>query len=216
MSKTSAARMVEPLAAYIERILAEDGPSEREDRLRSSAQFIRERMTANQPAQLNFICTHNSRRSHLGHIWADTAARFFGLDGVQCYSGGVETTACNERTVRALRRAGFSVVKSGDNEKNPIYLVQNTEDGPPIAVHSKIYDQGNEGLDNYAAMMCCSDVDEKCPVVTGAAVRIPLHYDDPKVADDTPEETARYDERCLQIGRDMFRLMRFAAEPSVS
>jgi hypothetical protein len=113
--------------------------------------------------------------------------------------------------VRALRRAGFSVVMSTQSE-NPIYLVQGFEAAPPIECFSKIYSGRGNPTSEFAAMMCCSYVDEDCPVVDGAAIRIPLHYDDPQVADDTTEETSRYNERCIQIGRDMFLMMAMASQ----
>ncbi len=40
-------------------------------------------------------------------------------------------------------------------------------------------------------------------MVQGASSRFAIPYDDPKVADGTPEETAIYDERCAQIAREM-------------
>lgn len=213
---TSTVKLVEPLADYVQQLLMDDAPGERTDQLESAAEFIRQRRAEDRPAPLIFICTHNSRRSHLGHVWADTAARYYNLQHVSCYSGGIETTACNERTVRALRRAGHSVgIATGsaaaDSLSNPNYWVQNFEDGPPLLLYSKIYSEGNGHIKDYAAMMCCSDVDARCPTVADAAIRIPLHYDDPKEADDTPLEAQRYDERCWQIGRDMFRLMQMAS-----
>ena len=52
--------------------------------------------------------------------------------------------------------------------------------------------------------MTCSQADKSCPFVTGSETRIAIHYDDPKIADNTPEEKALYDERTEQIGREMF------------
>ena len=59
-------------------------------------------------------------------------------------------------------------------------------------------------------MMCCGSADAACPVVMGASARVRLLYRDPKEADDTPEEAARYDERCLQIATEMLWMMREA------
>ena len=154
-----------------------------------------------------FVCTHNSRRSQFSHVWAAVAAHHFALDNVECYSGGTEVTACNERTIASLERYGFKVTKSGA-ESNPDYSVAFADSARPAECSSKLYT--DPGLENFAAMMCCSDVDEKCPLVHGAAVRIPWHYDDPKVADDTDQEQARYDERSRQIGHDMYWMMSLA------
>lgn len=178
--------------------------SERQDQIAAGAEFLASKLAAKQAPDAMFVCTHNSRRSQFAHVWAAVAASHFGLDRVRCYSGGTEVTACNERTVASLKRFGFEIEMTGD-AANPNYLVHFSNDAPPIECSSKLYT--TPGLEDFAAMMCCSDVDEKCPLVQGAAVRIPWHYDDPKAADDTEQEAARYDERSLQIGHDMFHLM---------
>jgi hypothetical protein len=81
-------------------------PADRQRALKKVALFIRSKVTAKETPQLTFICTHNSRRSHLSQIWAQTAASYYDVAGVKAFSGGVEATACNERTVAALTHAG--------------------------------------------------------------------------------------------------------------
>ena len=54
--------------------------------------------------------------------------------------------------------------------------------------------------------MTCSEADEACPVVLGAALRIPIRYEDPKIYDGTHEESTAYDARCLQIATEMLYL----------
>ncbi len=186
-------------------------PADRREILDRAARYVAENLNAGEEVQLTFICTHNSRRSHLAQIWAQVAADYYGLDGVKTYSGGTEATACNPRTVRALRRAGIEVVRFSEGT-NPKYLVQYAENRAPHTVFSKVYKESPNPQSDYAAMMCCSDVDERCPVVFGAEARIPLHYIDPKVADDSPDEAETYDERCRQIGTEMFYVMNKAAE----
>ena len=39
----------------------------------------------NQAIRLNFICTHNSRRSHLSQIWAQTMAAYYNIKNVNDY-----------------------------------------------------------------------------------------------------------------------------------
>ena len=48
--------------------------------------------------QLNFICTHNSRRSHLGQIWAAIAGAYYNVD-VATFSGGTEDYVTRIETV---------------------------------------------------------------------------------------------------------------------
>ena len=188
-------------------VIFEREKNERWQQIDESASYIVDRLNADKTVDLMFVCTHNSRRSQFAHVWAEVWARSFGLDGVRCYSGGTEVTACNERTVAALKRFGFEV-ESGDGE-NPNYRVKFSNNHKPVLCNSSLF--RDAGLTEFAAMMCCSDVDQKCPLVDGAEIRIPLHYDDPKSADDSEEETSRYDERCRQIGRDMMLLMHEAA-----
>ena len=160
-------------------------------------------------ADLIFICTHNSRRSHLSQVWAQTAADMFALEGIKTYSGGTEATACNPRTVEAMKRAGFHVTTQDtlQGATNPTYAV---EAGPGLAgmpCFSKTYSHEANPQLGFAAVMTCSSADRGCPVVYGADARFAVPYVDPKVSDDTEEEVATYDARLRQIGTEMLYLM---------
>lgn len=153
-------------------------------------------------SKLTFICTHNSRRSHMAQIWAATAAAYYGLKNVETYSGGTESTAFNPRAVAAIERAGFNIQK-GPGE-NPKYQVSFHNSAKPMICFSKKYDDDFNPSENFVAIMTCSQADEACPYVAGAKQRFSIPYEDPKVADNTPKEKAKYDERCLQIATEMF------------
>lgn len=163
-------------------------------------------LASGKDANLTFICTHNSRRSHMSQIWAQTAASYYGLDHVNAFSGGTEATACNCRTVAAMRRAGFSIVKTTEGG-NPVYLVQFSDDHPPVRAYSKLYNADGNPKQGFIALMTCSQADKKCPVVEGAVARYAIHYVDPKLCDDTPDEPVAYNERCQEIAREMFYIM---------
>jgi arsenate reductase len=197
--------LIEPLRASARRAAQGAGeiPAERTAVLDTAAQFIRERLDAGKPAQLTFVCTHNSRRSHLAQIWAQTAAAYYGITSIQAASGGTEVTVCNVRTVKALRRAGFSVADSTGGT-NPVYVAQITEAGPGLRLFSKVYNHPDNPQKDFAVFMCCDHADAGCPFVPGAAARFPIHYVDPKISDDTPAESVTYDERSQQIAREMF------------
>lgn len=177
-------------------------PAERKEILKELTQFVQDRVEKKQPVYLNFICTHNSRRSHLSQIWAQTAAYFYSIPGVLCFSGGTEATAFNPRAVRAMQEAGFAIARSSEGD-NPVYEVKYSQDIPGIKAFSKKYDDPFNHNKDFAAVMTCSHADENCPIVFGAVVRIPLRYDDPKNFDDTPLEAAKYTERVHQIGREV-------------
>ncbi|MGI9516976.1 MAG: protein-tyrosine-phosphatase [Pirellulaceae bacterium] len=202
------AQLLETIRPFVDRVehSLESLPAQRKEMLGGVVDYVMKKLSTDAEVQLIFICTHNSRRSHISQIWCHAAALHYGVEGVTTWSGGTEATACNIRTVRALRRAGVAVVATTDSD-NPMYLVQIAENDPPLRVFSKVYSEDGNPVADFAAMMCCSDVDSRCPVVFGADGRFALHYDDPKVADDTPEEASRYDERNFQIACEMFYVM---------
>ena len=177
-------------------------PAERKQELAALVDYVRECRKAGRTIRLTFICTHNSRRSHLSQIWASTAAAHYGVENVHSFSGGTEATAFNHRAVAALRRAGFLIAEPLEVD-NPKYQVRWHADAEPMICFSKKYDRSpNPGTD-FAAVMTCTQADKACPIVQGAAVRIALPFDDPKAADGTADEERVYDERTAQIAREM-------------
>ena len=193
--------MLPELLSTIEKARAQKISEERKGILDSLINYIQSKVTTGKDINLNFICTHNSRRSQLAQIWAQTAADYFDIKAT-CYSGGVEVTAFNERAVAAIKRNGFRVSAKG--ESNPIYFVFNSDDHEPISAFSKLYDDPINTAGQFAAVMVCSHADENCPFIPGTEKRIPVRYDDPKEFDDTPQEKEKYDERSLQIAAEMF------------
>jgi len=184
---------------------------ERKALLEEMAEFLREKLRTGQEIRLNFICTHNSRRSQFSQIWAQTAAAYYGIEAF-CYSGGVEVTAFNPRAVAAIQRDGFKVVqKEGEN---PIYYVLFSDDSEPIVTFSKVYDNAINASKNFAAVMTCDHADENCPFIPGAEKRFPLRYEDPKAFDDSSQEEQMYTERSHQIGAEFFFLFEKVSKPS--
>ncbi len=175
---------------------------ERKEVIKQLTDFVSAKTKAGNAVLLNFICTHNSRRSHISQIWAQTAAYFYGINNVRTFSGGTEATAFNPRAVAAMKLAGFdiSVIMEGNN---PIYRVRYANDAMPITVFSKKYDDSFNPKSDFAAIMTCSHADENCPLVKGAAARIALTYNDPKDFDGTPQESAKYTERVNEIGLEI-------------
>jgi arsenate reductase len=176
-------------------------PATRKEELLVLTRYVHKKVAASQSVQLTFICTHNSRRSHLSQLWAQVAAYYFQVPGVKTYSGGTEATAFNPRAVRAVEEAGFKVEKTGE-EVNPVYLVQYAQEQPPVRAFSKVYDEGGNPTADYGAVMTCTHADENCPFIPGA-IRISLPYDDPKAFDETAEEETKYAGRCRQIAREL-------------
>lgn len=204
--------IIAALSPIVESLKAEQDqiPPQRKELLQRLATYVQNKKTEGGAVHLNFICTHNSRRSHLAQIWAATAAAHCGIADVHTYSGGTEATAFNPRAVAALQRVGFQI-EAGDGD-NPIYQVTYAGDQPPLECFSKVYDHEVNPEGKFAAIMTCSDADENCPFIPGVELRLALTYDDPKAADDTPEEAQRYDERVRQIGREIFYSMQLVTE----
>lgn len=164
--------------------------------------FVQQKAAANLPVYLNFICTHNSRRSHLSQIWAQLAAGYYNVSDVHCFSGGTEATAFNPRAVKAMEQAGF-VIEKTSHTNNPVYKVTFSAESPAIVAFSKKYDDPFNHNKDFAAVMTCSHADTNCPFIPGAAARIALTYNDPKDFDDTPFEQIKYAERVREIGREL-------------
>ena len=179
-------------------------PNDRKITLERVVRFIAERATEGEPIELTFICTHNSRRSHMAQLWAMVAAAHCGISGVETYSGGTEATAFNPRAVEAMRRVGFVIENPGGD--NPRYRVRYASEASAVECFSKTHDDPVNPQRDFVALMTCSEADETCPVVHGAALRVLIAYDDPKISDGTPDETAIYDARCKQIGTEMLYL----------
>jgi arsenate reductase len=163
--------------------------------------FLMETKRAGAKISLNFICTHNSRRSHISQIWAQTAAHYYGIENVETFSGGTEATAFNPRAVTAMKQAGFDITTIKD-DKNPVYRVRFSSDAPALTVFSKNYDDDFNPKKDFAAIMTCSHADQNCPFIAGTK-RIALTYDDPKDFDGTAQEAAKYTERVHEIGREI-------------
>jgi arsenate reductase len=176
---------------------------ERQAVLQPLVAYIQNKVNHREEIRLNFICTHNSRRSHLSQIWAQTMAFHFQIQNVICYSGGTEATAMFPKVGETLTNQGFDIQKISDTE-NPVYEVKFDENQHPIICFSKTYFDDFNPKNNFGAIMTCNNADEGCPMVLGAEARFPIKYDDPKAFDGTPEMNEKYTERSLQIASEMY------------
>ncbi|WP_313516446.1 protein-tyrosine-phosphatase [Sphingobacterium sp.] len=177
--------------------------TERRETLKPLIDFIQHKLNAQEKINLNFICTHNSRRSHLSQIWAQTAASYFNISKVNCYSGGTEETRLFPAVIDTLLAQGFEVLQLSDSE-NPIYAIKYSRTDSPIIGFSKKHEHAFNPDAGFAAIMTCSQADAGCPFIAGAEKRIPVTYEDPKISDGTPEQAEVYAKRSLQIAEEMF------------
>lgn len=166
--------------------------------LEKVSSYISKKNAEKKEIQLVYVCTHNSRRSHFGQIWANVAADYYSVEHVTTFSGGTEATAFHPNAIGALQRVGFDIAVVEDG-KNPVYRVGHSSDYKPSICFSKTYEDEANPSDSYAAIMTCSDAEENCPFIPGVELRIGTTYDDPKAFDNTPLQDSKYDERCRQI-----------------
>lgn len=188
---------------------------ERKSNLGKLAAFVKEQAKVGKTAKLTFICTENSRRSHMSQLFAEAAARFYGIENVEAFSGGTEATAFNPRSVSALKRVGFRIHKASRGT-NPICEVSPGGALPRQTAFSKAFAHPSNPQSDFAAVMTCSQADASCPSVPGATLRVPVPYDDPKASDGTERETQTYDERCRQISREMLYVFSLVTSPAAA
>ena len=195
------------LFSEIEKVIKELKPQtiskERKEILQQLTDFIQTKVSQNQEIRINFICTHNSRRSHFSQVWAQTMANYFRIRNVFCYSGGTESTELYPMVLETLQNSGFQITIISKND-NTVYSIKYAKNEHPIIGFSKKLDDNFNPKSEFAAIMTCDSANEACPFVPGAEKRISITFDDPKVFDNTLQQKEKYKERSLQIAAEMF------------
>jgi arsenate reductase len=176
---------------------------ERKAVLQALIDYIQIKASNQEEIRLNFICTHNSRRSHLSQVWAQTAASYFNISNVFCYSGGTEATALFPMAAQTLATSGFKVNTLSEGN-NPVYSIKYTDNEHPVICFSKTYDDEFNPQAEFAAILTCSSADGACPFIAGAEKRIAITFEDPKAFDNTPQQAEKYHERSMQIATELF------------
>jgi arsenate reductase len=186
-------------------------PLQRKLLLREFSSHIKTKWEKKERIRLNFICTHNSRRSQLSQVWAKVAAFYNHLD-IDCFSGGTEVTAIHSNAINVLRQQGFQlkiVEKGAENQK---YQLSFAEGADELTLFSKFYDDAINPSTAFTAVMNCSDADLNCPTVLGADCRFSIPYDDPKQFDHSAVEKEGYEKIALQIASEMFYIFNLVAK----
>ena len=173
----------------------------RKEELNAIVQYIIEKKKRGRTPRLNFICTHNSRRSQFSQLWASVMAKYFN-HSCETYSGGIEITACYQTVISTLVNQGFNVSKQGALT-NPVYQIsrQGIEYG---TYFSKRFDDPSCPSKAFAAVMTCDHADQNCPLISGAEQRLSLRYSDPKIYDNTKNEQEKYRMKSLEIAQEMY------------
>lgn len=179
---------------------------DRKDLLQSMATAISAEYSKSKFVNLNFICTHNSRRSQMGQVWAHIAAEQFNLN-ITSFSGGTEVTAFNRNTVKTLQKVGFSFKVKEFSHENPVYSITHENSNSPIIGFSKIYDD-SQNLKPFIAITTCNSADQNCPFIPEATFRFHLPFVDPKYSDNTGEQDEIYLKTNRQIAGEVYFLFK--------
>lgn len=200
--KPNSTHVFETIAKFINSLSFREISLEREKILWPLIEYIQTKVTKNESINLNFICTHNSRRSHLSQVWAQVMAAYYHIPKVYCYSGGTEATALFPAAAKALEKSGIKLLKLSA-EKNPIYALKFASNVQPIIGFSKTFNHPFNPDSGFAAVMTCAHADVNCPFIPEAEKRISVTYEDPKAFDNTPDQDVKYSERNRQIATEM-------------
>jgi len=192
--------MFSPIIDLINQIDNSSISDHRKDLLKPLHDYLALKIEQKKAINLNFICTHNSRRSQLSQVWAKVIADFYGIN-INTFSGGIEITACNKRTIASLAGMGFKI--NDPRGENPHYELIYHIKKPIISLFSKMHNDPLNPKGNFAAVMTCTHADNNCPFIAGAEKRISLPYEDPKAFDDTNIESKMYDQLSIRICTEM-------------
>jgi arsenate reductase len=185
---------------YEETVLPED----RKKLLGSIAEMLINVYEKDQKVNLNFICTHNSRRSQLGQVWASFATEYFEIS-IASFSGGTEVTAFHKNTVKTLQEVGFIFNIVEFSHQNPVYNISFEGSKKNIVGFSKIYDNP-VNVTPFIAITTCNSADANCPFIPEALQRFHLPYVDPKFSDGTAQQQETYLATNRQVAAEMFYL----------
>lgn len=192
-------QLIEKLEDYFIGLNTEALSSERKEVLQLLIDYVENKIENKETAILNYVCTHNSRRSQISQIMGQVAAYYYGLD-VVCYSGGTEETAFHPNAIAAISRTGMSIDEQGTS--NPVVFVRYSANRSPLSCFSKVYDHAYNHSDEFVAIMTCAHADNNCPVILNAT-RIPVRYEDPKRSDGTDVMSTVYDATVMEIATEM-------------
>lgn len=185
-------------SAYKNIILSEN----RKNLLLKISQGILEEYNKKGIVNLNFICTHNSRRSQLAQVWGFFAAEYFNLN-IYSYSGGTEVTAFFRNTVKTLQKVGFTFNLQNFSHQNPKYVISFEGSSKSMLGFSKRFDH-QENRNPFVAITTCSNADTNCPLIPEAILRFHLPFVDPKSSDGLDNQDETYLKTNQQIAAEIY------------
>ena len=173
-------------------------PLPRKQKLIGLAAELKVALSSSNALNLVFVCTHNSRRSHIGQLWGQLAAHYYGVNNVNSFSAGTEVTELNTNVIEMLQKVGCKV-STFQNVSNPAYLIEFGEN-QSLTCFSKLMEHDANPKVDFFAIMMCTEAEANCPFIPGAIHRIGLPFEDPKVYDNTTMVSAAYLSTFEEIG----------------
>ncbi|MCT4665975.1 MAG: protein-tyrosine-phosphatase [Flavobacteriales bacterium] len=195
-------RLNSTLHTFITQLKSDTIPENRKVELENIAKYINETKAENETLIFNFVCTHNSRRSHFAQIWAQAISYYYQMKKTICFSSGTEETRIYPSVIKTLDSQGFSLEQKEENE-NPLFHIHFGKSIPALFGFSKTIDHSSIPNKGVIVITTCSDADKNCPFIPGAKKRFRLPFEDPKISDGTALEMEHYAERSLQIASEM-------------
>lgn len=180
---------------------------DRKNLLLTIAKTIADEYILKKKVHINFICTHNSRRSQMGQVWTFFATEYFKIKNIFSFSGGTKITSFHRNTVKSLQNTGFKFSIVDFSHQNPRYLITFEGTNKSILGFSKLY-YNKENKSPYIAITTCDNADNNCPFISEATYRFHLPYTDPKISDNTDFKTATYLKTTQQIAGEVFILFK--------
>ncbi len=161
--------------------------------------YIYKKTSENKIPKLNFICTHNSRRSQFCQFWATFFSNYYHIK-CEVYSGGTVETEVYKSVINNISDYGFNI--SLKKCKNPVYSI-NFKNQNLGNYFSKFYNNFENPKNEFAAIMTCTDVENNCPLVEGSEIKFSLPYKDPKKHDMSKNEKNEYKKTSEKIASEM-------------
>ena len=177
--------------------------SNRLELLNDIAATLKQAISDEHLVNLNFICTHNSRRSQFAQVWAHFATDYFKLPQIQCFSGGTAVTSFFKNTVKSVQQTGFTFKLIDFSHRNPTYQINYPSASSPIKGFSKLYDDPHNKTP-FIAITTCDSADSNCPFIPEATHRFHLPFVDPKKFDNTPTQAEHYLATSQQIAGEIY------------
>ena len=161
--------------------------------------YVHKTISENKTPKLNFICTHNSRRSQFCQFWATFFSNYYNIK-CEVFSGGSFETEVNRNVINNIKDYGFNIISKLSN--NPTYSIKfkNQNLGNYF---SKLYNDFENPKNEFAAILTCQDAEKDCPLVEGAEIKFSLQYEDPKKYDNTKLEKIKYKKTSEKIASEM-------------